>query len=143
MVLLYFIPALRIVLGILFVITASLKFPDLKGFKVIVASYNILPKWAVKPAAYAQPILEFIVGWWILSGKYLMYGAIAGLTLMLIADLFTIKGYMNKKKIENCGCYGTSIKIPLTWKKIIENLVWTALFAILALAAYQAETIFM
>ena len=139
MVLLYFIPGLRIILGILLVIASALKFPDLKGFKNVVASYGILPRWAVKPAAYSQPFIEFIVGWWVLSGKYLYYGSLAGLALMLVADAFILKGFMQKKKMENCGCYGTSIAVPLTWKKVAENLIWTALFAILALAAYQAE----
>ncbi len=138
MVLLYFIPALRIVLGILFVITGALKFPNLKGFSIIVASYGILPRWAVKPAAYAQPIIEFIVGWWILSGKQLYYAAIAGLLLMLVADVFVAIALIKKKKMENCGCYGTAIKVPLSWKKLAENIVWTALFVILIIAARQA-----
>lgn len=137
--LLYFIPALRIILGILYIVTSALKFPNLKGFAVIVASYNILPRQLVKPAAYAQPIIEFAVGWWILSGKELFYASIAGLLLMIVANVFIIRGMLQKKKMENCGCYGTAIKVPLTWKKAAENLIWTALFAVLAIAAYQAK----
>ncbi len=138
MALLYLIPALRIILGILLIITSSLKFPNLKGFIVVVASYNILPRKLVKPAAYTQPFVEFIVGWWILSGKYLFYAAIAGFLLMLVANTFIIKGYMQKKKIENCGCYGADIKIPITRKKIVENIIWTILFIILIIASRQA-----
>jgi hypothetical protein len=136
--LLYFIPALRIILGVLFVITAGLKLPDLKGFAVIVATYNILPRQFVKPAAYMQPFFELVIGFWILSGKYLLYSSTAGLLLMLVADIFVLKGLMAKKKMENCGCYGTAIKIPLNWKKFVENLIWTALLVILIIAAYQA-----
>jgi len=131
----YFTPSLRIVLGLLFIITSALKFPNLKGFSAIVASYGLLPRQLVKPAAYIQPFIEFIVGWWILSGKQLFYGAIAGLLLMIAANVFVIKGLMNKKKMENCGCYGASIKVPLTWKKAVENLFWTALLIILAIAS--------
>ncbi len=137
MVLLYFVPALRIILGILFIGTAALKLPNLKGFAVIVASYNILPRWMVKPAAYSLPFVEFMVGWWILSGKLLLYSASAGLALMIIADIFVLKGLLSKKKMENCGCYGTSIKVPLSWKKMSENLVWTVLFIILIAAVRQ------
>jgi hypothetical protein len=138
MAILYFIPALRIILGILFIFTASLKFPNLKGFAVIVASYNALPRWMVKPAAYSLPFIEFIVGWWILSGKALLYSALAGLALMIIATLFVLKGLLQSKKMENCGCYGTSISVPLTWKKFIENVVWIILFVILIFAVRQA-----
>ena len=136
--LLYFIPALRVVLGILFIITGAIKFPNLKGFSVIVASYGLLPRQLVKPAAYAQPFVEFIVGWWILSGKELFYASIAGLLLMIVADIFIIKGLMQKKKMENCGCYGVAIKVPLTWKKLAENIVWTILFIVLMIAAKMA-----
>ena len=130
----YFIPALRIILGLLYIITSAIKFPNLKGFSIIVATYGIIPRKLVKPAAYAQPVIEFIVGAWILSGKNLFYAAIAGLLLMIVANVFVLFALIKKKKMENCGCYGVNIKIPLSWKKFIENLVWTALFIVLAIA---------
>jgi uncharacterized membrane protein YphA (DoxX/SURF4 family) len=135
---LYFIPALRIILGLLYIITAALKFPNLKGFSIIVASYGIVPRKLVKPMAYAQPVIEFLIGWWILSGKYLFYSAIAGTLLMIVANIFVLSALINKKKMENCGCYGAGIKIPLSWKKFWENLIWTALFAVLIIAARKA-----
>jgi len=136
--LLYFIPGLRVILGVLFIVTGALKLPNLKGFSIIVASYGLLPRQLVKPAAYIQPFIEFIIGWWILSGKYLLYASIAGLLLMLSANVFVIKGLMQKKKMENCGCYGTAIAVPLTWKKLAENIVWTILSILLILGARQA-----
>lgn len=143
MELIYFIPALRIILGILFIISGALKFPNLKGFSVIVASYNLLPRPLVKPVAYTQPFIEFIIGWWILSGRYLQYAAWAGLALILLANIFVIKGYLTKKKMANCGCYGTAIKIPLDWKKLVENGIWTVLFVVLVIAAQQLGNGFM
>src|SRR5574342_40953 len=140
--LLYFIPALRILLGILFIITGALKLPNLKGFSVIVASYGLLPRKLVKPAAYIQPFVEFFVGWWILSGKYLLYGAVAGLLLIIAANVFVISGLIQKKKMENCGCYGAAIKVPLTWKKLAENIAWTVLLIVLILAARQAMLVY-
>src|SRR5574341_384065 len=137
--LIYLVPGLRVILGILFILTGALKFPNLKGFSVIVASYGILPRQLVKPAAYVQPFIEFIVGWWILSGKYLVYSATAGLLLMLVADLFVIWGLLQKRKMENCGCYGTAVKVPLSWKKLAENIIWTILFILLILAGRQVE----
>jgi hypothetical protein len=119
-----------------------LKLPNLKGFSIIVASYGLLPRRLVKPAAYTLPFIEFFVGWWILSGKYLVYGAIAGLLLMLAANVFVLSGLIRKKKIDNCGCYGANIKTPLSWKKFVENMVWTALFIVLILAARQAMLIY-
>jgi len=141
MVLLYFIPALRIILGILFIITSALKFPDMKGFARIVASFGIIPRALVKPAAYSLPVIEFTVGWWVLSGKYLVYASIAGIVLMAIADFFVFIALLKKKKMDNCGCYGTSIKVPLTGKKLAENLMWTGLFVMLLLGALEAQAL--
>lgn len=132
--LVFFVPALRIILGLLFVVTSALKFPHLKEFSVIVASYGMLPRKLVKPAAYSQPIIEFLVGAWILSGAYLFEAAIAGLFLMVLADVFVIGAYVKGERLENCGCYGVNFKSPLNKKKIAENLVWTALFVVLILA---------
>jgi len=138
MTLIYFIPALRIILGILFIFSSSLKFPNLKGFSVIVAGYGLLPRFLVKPAAYTLPFIEFFVGWWILSGKYLFYSASLGLALMIVADIFVFKAFFHRKKMKNCGCYGTIVEVPLTWKKLTENAIWTFLFVILVLAAREA-----
>jgi uncharacterized membrane protein YphA (DoxX/SURF4 family) len=141
--LLYFIPGLRILLGILFIVAGSLKLPNLKGFSVIVASYGLLPRQLVKPAAYILPFLEFFAGWWILSGKYLLYSASAGLLLMIAANVFVVFGLIRKKKMENCGCYGAAVKVPLSWKKLAENIFWTLLLVILIIAAKQYETIML
>ena len=137
MVLAYFIPALRIVLSLLFVITSVRKLPDLKPFSVIVASYGVLPRKLVKPAAYSQPIIELIIGLWILSGRYLFQAAIAGLLMMIVANYFVLTALIKKKKMDNCGCYGVKVKVPLTWNKFYENLVWTGLFILLILATMQ------
>ena len=135
----YFVPFLRVLLGCLLIITASLKFPNLRGFSIIVASYGLLPRLLVKPAAYLQPFVEFAVGWWVLSGEYLLYGSIAGLLLMMSANVFVLWGLLQKRRMQNCGCYGAAIKIPLTWKKFGENMVWTGLFVVLILAALKLK----
>ena len=138
---LYFVPFLRVVLGCLLIITASLKFPNLRGFSIIVASYGLLPRVLVKPLAYVQPFIEFIVGWWVLSGELLVYSSIAGFGLMMAANVFVLWGLIQKKRLQNCGCYGAQIKVPLTWKKFAENLVWSALFVVLFFAALKLNAL--
>lgn len=128
----YIIPALRILLGGLFAISALLKLPSLKDFAVIVAKYDILPRQLVKPVAYAQPFVELFIGLWLLSGQMLFFGSIAGILLMIAANIFTFSAYFRRKKIDNCGCYGTSIQSPLTWKKLVENIIITLLLFVLA-----------
>lgn len=130
-----FVPFLRIVLGLFFMVSGALKFPNLKKFSVIVASYGVLPRKFVKPLAYAQPFIEFLIGFWVLSGFYLFFAAIAGLIMMLVADFFVLFALLNKKKIDNCGCYGVAVKVPLSWNKFAKNIFWILLFAVLAVLA--------
>lgn len=134
--LIYIIPALRIVLGLLLIVTGLLKLPNLRAFSVIVASYGILPRKLVKPLAYMQPFIEVIIGSWVLSGEYLFEAGLAGMALMAVATLFVLSALLKKKKMDNCGCYGIAVKIPLTWRKFGENVVWVALFALLSFASY-------
>ncbi len=124
----------RIVLGLLFTITGALKFPDFKGFAVVVASYGLLPRTLVKPAAYTQPFIEFLVGIWLLSGWKLTHAALAGLGLMIIANIFVISALVRKKRMNDCGCYGVAFKVPLSWKKAFENFAWTLLLIYLVIA---------
>lgn len=138
---LYFVPFLRVVLGCLLIITASLKFPNLRGFSVIVASYGLLPRKLVRPLAYTQPFIEFVVGWWVLSGEFLVYSSIAGLALMVTANVFVLFALVKRKRMENCGCYGVDIKVPLSWKKFAENCVWILLFVALLLAALKLRSL--
>jgi len=132
----YLVPALRLVLGLLLIITALLKIPNLRGFSVIVASYGVLPKPLVKPLAYLQPLVELVAGSWILLGRQLFWGALLGCVLMLAATFFVGVALVQKKKVQNCGCYGVAFKIPLSWKKFVENVVWVLLFALLAFAVH-------
>jgi len=120
------------------ILMSSMKFADVKGFAKIVAKYKILPERFVAPASYAYVFVEFIFGWWILSGQYLLYASYAGLALILVADVFLLKAVIQKKQIVNVGCYGTIINSPASMLKVVEMLVWTVLFVLLVLAARTA-----
>ncbi|RMD58030.1 DoxX family membrane protein [Candidatus Woesearchaeota archaeon] len=137
MALLYFVPLLRIVLGGLFLFASSMKIRDLKGFARIIRSYGLLPKNLERPLSYAQPFFELFVGAWILSGQLLFWSAIAGLSLMIVANVFVGYALLKRKRLGNCGCYGVAISVPLSWKKFFENCIWTVLFILLIIASAQ------
>lgn len=122
---------LRIILSALLIFSGLVKVFDLRGFSVIVAGYSILPRKLVKPLAYGQPFIEVIIGLWLSSNWQLRWAALASLAMLIAATLFVLAGLVRKKRMENCGCYGAIIKVPLTWRKFFENLVWIALAAAL------------
>lgn len=119
--------ALRIILGLLYIFASVFKFPDIKGFAKAITSFGIVPRKLVKPIAYLHPVAELAVGIAILFNIYLRDAAFLGLALIIIADIFVTYGYL-KKKMDNCGCYGIAIKVPITKYKLIENAIWTMLF---------------
>jgi len=124
--------ALRLILGLLYVLAGVFKLPDIKGFAASIASFGLAPKRLIKPIAYSHPVIELGIGLAILFNIYLREAAFLGLIFMIIADIFVTYGYFNKK-IDNCGCYGIAIKVPVTKYKLLENAIWTILFLALFL----------
>jgi putative oxidoreductase len=123
----YIVLALRIILGLLYILASVFKFPDIKGFATSIASFGLVPKRLIKPIAYFHPVIELGVGLAILFNIYLREAAFLGLIFIIIADIFVGYGYF-KKKIKDCGCYGIAIKVPVTKYKLLENAIWTILF---------------
>lgn len=135
MALYYFVPALRIVLGSFFIATGAIKFMDLKAFSRIVESYGVLPRSLARISGYVHPFAEFFIGWWVLYGQPLFWAGFAASIMMLTADIMVLAALKKKKKLENCGCYGVAVPVPLDWRKFWHNMIWTGLCLMLMLAA--------
>ena len=123
----------RIFLGLILAFGGVMKLFDLKSFKFIVMQFGIIPRSLSKYFSYFLPFVEIIVGLALLF-KF-MFNFFIGLTLLMMT-VYTIGSSLalyQKKKIDNCGCYGTKIKVPLTWRKIVENIAYVlmALYLIL------------
>ncbi len=121
------ITVFRVTIGLLFIVSGGSKLFDLKGFRRIVAFYGILPRWMLTPAAYALPFLEIATGIALLFSIFPLYASILAEVLLINATLFLITGLLKKKKMENCGCFGTYFKIPLSWWEVAEDVVWITL----------------
>jgi hypothetical protein len=114
---------IRIAIGFLFLISGALKLPDLKGFFVTIVKYNVLKGKLAKVSAYSLPFIEIIIGFALIFKIYLTYSYSLALFLVLVSTGGVIYAYLNNNRLDNCGCYGTKIKIPIGPKKIIENLI--------------------
>ena len=115
----------RMIVGLLFVFTAVLKIMDLRGFYLIFLQYGIFSRNVAKILAYAHPFVELSVGLLLIyDAGLLIVGALGGITLMIVRNLFLIFGCVKKLRLKNCGCYGTAIESPLSIRKIVENFVW-------------------
>tara|TARA_Y100000310_G_C20317575_1_gene639178 strand:- start:145 stop:561 length:417 start_codon:yes stop_codon:yes gene_type:complete len=117
----------RIILGILFVFSGAIKIPKLSNFYHIVVQYGILKGKLVKLFAYSLPFVELLIGILILVGILFPWSILLTLFMLLISTFGIGYALYQKKKMEDCGCYAGIIKVPIGWKKIVENAIWILL----------------
>jgi uncharacterized membrane protein YphA (DoxX/SURF4 family) len=118
---------IRIILGLLFAFASIMKIIDLKGFYLIFLQYGIVKGRLAKPSAYMLTFGELIIGISLLLNWQIKIFSGLALLSMLVSTYGLIHIYLNKKKLENCGCFGTAIKVPVNKRKITENIIWTVL----------------
>jgi uncharacterized membrane protein YphA (DoxX/SURF4 family) len=125
----------RVVLGSIFLISAYTKL-HFNGswhlgdyhffFAMAVDSYNMLPLWAVEIVARVLPILEALLGAFLVSGLGLRWSASITSALILVFIGAMVRALILHIQIK-CGCFGNDD--PLT--------IWTLLrdssFLVLAL----------
>lgn len=107
-----------LIIGALFIASGVFKLIDSKSFAELMVSYNLAP---------LQNLSPFISGLEIFFGLCLILQikpALTSLLIMIITVVFTIAfsyAYFFKG-IEDCGCMGTTIKIP-AYLSFIRNLL--------------------
>ena len=126
---------LRLVLGIVFFVSGLLKLPDLKGFYIIVVRFNIIKGLLAKSFAYALPFAEIVIGFSLIFAYQVKIASIIALIMLINSTFALIYVLIKKKKLDNCGCYGTALKVPVSWGKVIENLVWLILTILLVIGS--------
>lgn len=115
---------LKIVLGLLFLISGILKIPNLKKFHNIVLQFRILKGTLAKLFSYTLPFIETITGIFLLLGLYLKIFSALTVLLLLSSTIAVSYALYKKNKLKDCGCYGGVIKSPINKTKLIENIIW-------------------
>lgn len=133
----WIVSILRLAVGLLFVFSGIVKMFDLKAFSVTVAKFGMMKRQYVKPFAYALPPIEAVIGILLLVGYQLRWSALAAALLVVVSNIGIGYALMRKKKIDNCGCFGAAIKIPVTWNKFNQNLIWLAFCIIVFWSTFQ------
>jgi len=123
----------RIFLGLLLVFTGMLKLFNLKKFYSIAIQYEVLPRKLIKYYAYSLPFFEVIVGLFLLLKFELLIVSIIGLLMMMASTIGILNVLMKHKKLEDCGCYIGVLKVPVTWKKFVENIAYVLMFVYMIL----------
>jgi uncharacterized membrane protein YphA (DoxX/SURF4 family) len=97
---------LRTVLGAVFVYAGYVKLRDpWQLFAAGIASYEILPMWAVKITAQALPWFEVLIGLLLMAGRWFRTSTVATSFLLLVFFSSMVRAFAQGKEI-NCGCFG-------------------------------------
>ena len=112
---------IRFLLAAILIFSGLLKLPDLKGFFVIVVQYNLVKGRLAKFLAYSLPFVEIIVGILLILKLFLSIVSFIALLLIVTATAGVVYAYLKNNRLDNCGCYGTKINVPINTKKIIQN----------------------
>lgn len=114
-------PAMRLFMGLFFLIFGLFKLLDLKGFVMSFAEYDLLAKHS-KTYAYIYPFIELILGSLYLANLYPLQTNIATALLMFIGSIGVINVVWIKKRKIHCACLGAVIKLPMTSITVIEDV---------------------
>ena len=115
----------RIILGIVFLISSYSKLKDPMGFAQAIENYKIFGAFLSRWGAVFIPVLEVILAILLITGKWGRETFITTTALFIIFDVMIIQAYLRGLDI-SCGCFGTSESLIDFWK-FLENGIFTAL----------------
>lgn len=117
----------RIALGAFFIGSGAIKLNDIDGFADIAEQYRLPPDAfhpLVRPVAYLIPFTELAAGTmivvWVLPVLALTYMAVS---LVGYSALIAWELEKGDSTMRNCGCYGTAITAPLSWRQVAKNVL--------------------
>ena len=120
---------LKVLLGILFIVSAILKIADMDRFEIYVYSYHFFSLNFSFLVARAAIIVELVLGIGLLSNrmhKLMWWGSV----LMLVGYTGLLVYALILGRTDNCHCFGDYLQFN-PWQSIIKNVVLLALFALI------------
>ena len=119
---------LKILLGLVFIVSAILKIADMDRFEIYIYSYHFFSLNFSFLVARAAIIVELVLGIGLVSNcfhKLLWWGSM----LMLIGYTGLLVYALALGRTDNCHCFGDYLQFN-PWQSILKNVVLMALFAL-------------
>ena len=108
-------------IGLFFIIFSFFKMLDLKGFSVSFKMYDPLAK-VVPVYGFLYPFVETALGIMFLMRIQIIFALIVSLIILLVTTVGVTKTLLSKKIVQ-CACLGTHLKLPMTEATLIENII--------------------
>ncbi len=118
----YLALALRLYIGGLFIYASMYKINYTPEFAEVVASYQVLPYWAVNIFAVVLPWVELVSGVLLIAG---IRTRSAALTISFMMAVFTVAVFVNLLRDApiSCGCF-QAIGEKLSWGTLARDVIW-------------------
>ena len=125
---------LRIVLGAIFMYAAYAKLAESwRLFAAGIASYELLPMWAVEILARTLPWLELLMGVLLILGLWRRAATLATSGLLLVFFGLMVRAHIKGMTID-CGCFGPGETI--SWKTLLRDGSMLAGSLVVTVAAF-------
>ncbi len=131
---------LRVLLAGLFIVSGIEKLiGPYQNFLFVVQSYDLLPIWTEEIVARVFPWIEFFLGIFVLLGLWLP-GALRGLLVLVTIFLIVVgQAMIRRLPIDECGCFGELISIPLPGVIAFDSFLFLLTFVLLRRFSQTAQ----
>lgn len=127
---------LRLGFGVLLLAAAIPKIGQPLLFAEAVANYRVLGEPLSRWTAVWVPWLELLAGLSLISGLWLEGGVLINAGLMTAFLVLVVQARLRGLDIA-CGCFDVQGEDPITWLKIMENLIFAAGSLLLARLCFR------
>lgn len=117
---------IRIILGIVFLISAYSKLKVPQEFAVAVENYRIFGNYLSRWGAVFIPSLELILAIFLILGIWKKETILITAVLFIVFDLMIFQAYLRGLDI-SCGCFSSTEFSPINLWKFVENSMLTVL----------------
>jgi uncharacterized membrane protein YphA (DoxX/SURF4 family) len=124
----------RVLLGGLLLVTGALKLGHAPDLAAAIAGFRLLPSLVIAPLALALPILELVLGGYLVAGLFTRAAAI-----ICAAQFAVYAGAVASAVVRhipaNCGCFGPNDTAVADWPHVAFDLFLVLASAFVAYGA--------
>ena len=133
----------RIILGFFFLGSGAEKIIEpYQNFLHVVQSYALFPVFVEEIVARVIPLIEVVLGAFLLSGFWLKWTLRAFLVLVASFICVVSQAMIRGLPIDECGCFGELISLPLYGIVILDGSIFLVLRYLLVKIKYTKQLSF-
>ena len=121
--------AVRVYLGVIFILASWHKIMNPVIFALDVATYQLLPLWAVNGLALVLPWVELLTGIMLIIGFRARAAALL-ILLMMMGFILALLWALHLGLDMSCGCFASQAAVdenPISWYTLGRDIFWLAL----------------